>query len=195
MKNITPLCKIAYKYGTDKCPAIGHPYTPFYYELLKDKKDSIRKVIEIGIGTRTYVRNNPKPYATGASLYMWRDFFPNAQIYGVDILPESMFKADRIETYIYDETKKEDLENLIAKTGSDIDLFIDDGVHSKAAQIFLAKTVLPMLSKNIIYVIEDVGFPRTIKNTLSDYICREPKLDFQGQPRYAKQRLVIITNR
>ena len=195
MKNKTPLCKIAYKYGTDKCPAIGHPYTPFYYELLKDKKDSIKKVIEIGIGIKTYVYNNPKPYTTGASLYMWRDFFPNAVIFGADILPESMFKANRIKTFICDETKKEDLENLIAKTGSDIDLFIDDGLHSKNAQIFLAKTILPMLFKNVIYVIEDAGFPRTIKNVLSDYICREPKLDFQGQPRYPKQRLVIVKNK
>ena len=64
----TPLCKLALKYRSDKCPKRGkHTYTPYYYDLLKNKKRSTKKVLEIGIGK-------------GASLKMWRDFFPNAKI-------------------------------------------------------------------------------------------------------------------
>src|SRR3972149_8272692 len=100
MKNITPLCEIAFKYGTDKCPQISHNYTPVYYKLLKDKKEKIRKVLELGIGSRKTMQWVPKHYQTGASLLMWRDFFPNAQIYGVDRDPSTIFQAERIKTFL-----------------------------------------------------------------------------------------------
>src|SRR4030042_54082 len=75
---MTPLCDIARKYGTDKSPYItdrvwGHSYTPVYYEMFKDKTDSIKKVLEIGVGAKSSmppkVRHLPH-YVVGASLYM-----------------------------------------------------------------------------------------------------------------------------
>lgn len=163
MKFETDLCKIAYKYGTDKCPEIRHPYTPVYYKLLNDKRESIKKVIEVGIGYYKTIKNElivhdrglNRNYHRGASLLMWRDFFPNAQIYGVDKQPDTMFKDKRIKTFVYDERREEDLKNLIKKTGSDIDLFIDDGSHRKNDQIFMCKTIMPLLKKDVIYIIED----------------------------------------
>ena len=112
------LSKLAFKYGTDKTPEIKHPYTPFYYELLKDKRKTIKTVLELGIGTYdtmqhvrvVYDPRLKRDYHRGASLKMWRDFFPNAQIYGADISKEAMFKGKRITTLLCDETKKEDLE-------------------------------------------------------------------------------------
>lgn len=172
---ITPLCELAYKYKTDKCPQIAHSYTPFYYELLKDKRESIKKVLEMGIGYLT-VANKLEGYVVGASLFMWRDFFPNAQIYGADIVPGSLVSDDRVETFLCDETKEEDLIELIKKTGGDIDLFIDDGSHKKEDQIFLAKTLMPLLKKDVIYIIEDVRFNRTISRALSQYDCETPDL-------------------
>lgn len=160
----TPLCKLAQKYGTDKSPWIsdeswGHNYSPVYYERLKDKRKTFKKVLEMGVGMGKSmpqrVRRLPH-YILGASLYMWRDFFPNAQIYGADILEECVFKKDRIETFLCDQGKKEDLENLIKKTGTDIDLFIDDGSHMPEHQIFTCLILKPLLKKDCIYVIEDV---------------------------------------
>src|SRR3989344_4764947 len=127
---ITKLFKIAYKYGTDKCPQIKHSYTPFYYKLLNRRRKSIKKVLEIGIGyyktmqdvAVIYDRGLKRYYHRGASLKMWRDFFPNAQIYGADIRPETIFEDERIKTYLCDERKEKDLIRLIEKTGSDIDL-------------------------------------------------------------------------
>ena len=45
----TDLCKLAYKYGTDKCPQLKHSYTPFYYQLLKSKRQKIKKILEMDI--------------------------------------------------------------------------------------------------------------------------------------------------
>src|SRR3990167_11458372 len=154
MLNPTELCELAMKYGTDKCPQICHDYTPFYYEIFSPIQDKVRKVVEMGIGTSRYRRRLfAKPGGKnikiepelGASLRMWKDFFPNAQIFGADYKKETLFNRDRIKTFLCDETKIEDVENLLKETGTDIDIFIDDGSHKIEEQVFLAKTVLPRI--------------------------------------------------
>lgn len=177
LSDITELCKLGYKYGTDKCPQIKHTYTPFYFKFLNDKRRSIKKVLELGIG---YTRKNThipevifadsiKEYLNrGASLYMWRDFFPNAQIYGADFRPDIIFEDTRIKTYICDERKKEDLVKLIEKIGADIDLIVDDASHRVEDQIFAAQTLLALLQNDIIYIIEDVTHSKVICKALGD---------------------------
>lgn len=174
--NITPLCKLAYKYGTDKCPQIKHAYTPVYYKLLNDKRQSIKKVLEVGIGHYKnmqtvkviYEPGLKRYYHRGASLYMWRDFFPNAQIYGADRVPEAIFQDERIKTFLCDERDKEDLAQLITETGSDIDLVVDDASHRVDDQIFLAQNLLPLLNQDVIYIIEDVTHSKLISRALAD---------------------------
>lgn len=171
------LDRLAYKYGTDKCPQIKHSYTPYYYKLFKDRRNEIKKVLEMGIGYydcmkhvgEIWDKRLKRNYQRGASLKMWRDFFPNAQIYGADIRPDTMFEDERIKTFLCDETKKEDIENLVRQTGSDIDIFIDDGSHKYPHQIFLAQTILPLLDDGVIYIIEDAEWTRKISRALSDY--------------------------
>ena len=136
--DLSELSLIAFKYGSDKCPNFGkYSYTDYYYTLLSNRKRAIKKVLEIGVGN-------------GASLRMWRDFFPHAQIYGADISPESMFKEDRIETFVCDQNKREDLEKLIEKIGSDIDLVIDNGSHMPNPQTFTCLHLMPLLNKAVI---------------------------------------------
>lgn len=176
---LTELCQIAYQYGTDKCPQIKHAYTPFYYNLLKTKRQSIKKVLELGIGHYRDMQKNPttfdkglnRTYHRGASLYMWRDFFPNAMIFGADIRPETQFEDERIKTYIFDERKQEDIKRLIENIGSDIDLVVDDASHHVNDQIFLAQTILPLFNSGTTYVIEDVSHSRKISKALSGYKC------------------------
>lgn len=186
------LSELAFKYGTDKCPQLNHAYTPFYYELLKDKRQSIKKVLEMGIGNGNHSRKYFPHAVTGASLFMWRDFFPNAQIYGADNDPGTMFTSERIETFLCDETKKEDLENLIKKTGSDIDLFIDDGLHSSYDQAFLCKTLMPLFKKDVIYIIEDIRLPGKLSRYLAEYVCYFPKLPPKERLKGSGDRMIIV---
>lgn len=171
MTHPTPLCKIAFKYGTDKCPQISHNYTPIYYQLLKNKKDKIKKVLELGIGSRQTMQWVPVHYQTGASLLMWRDFFPNAQIYGVDRDPSTMFRAQRIKTILASTTRVPQLQNLIKEIGPDIDLVIDDGPHNERFQLQTVRTLMPLLKNECLYVIEDANRPASIKTDLSEYNC------------------------
>ena len=194
------LDRLAYKYGSDKCPQLKHSYTPYYYELFKDRRESIKKVLEMGIGYYKtmkhveviYDRGLKRHYHRGASLKMWRDFFPNAQVYGADIVPETMFEDDRIKTFLCDERKKEDLVKLIEKTGSDIDIFVDDGSHNHHHQIFLCQNMMPLLKKDVTYIIEDTMFTRRISRALKDYDCQV--VGFSPK-KFRNNKLVIVRNK
>lgn len=188
---MTKLCRLAYKYGTDKCPKISHPYTPYYHEMFKKRRKDIKKVIEVGVGTRRYMHYFPDHYITGASLYMWRDYFPNAQIYGIDVLPGAMCEGERIQTFLLDQTKIEDLETLIKKTGTDIDIFIDDGLHSMTTQLNLCKTMMTMLDKDVTYIIEDVASPQRFFHQLRHYDYVNPDLG----ARRPKEDIIVVKHK
>jgi len=192
----TPLCKLAYKYGTDKCPRIKHNYTPYYYSLFKDVRKSIKLVFEMGIGYYKGVENNntnydsslKRLYQKGASLKMWRDFFPNAKVIGADNQPAVLFKDKRIETYLCNQTDQKQVRNLLKKFSKKIDIFIDDALHNARYQIRLAETVLPLLNKTAIYIIEDVTNPKYICRYLEKYDCRI----IECSKKYKDDKLIIV---
>lgn len=188
----TQLCQLAFNYGSGKCPQIYHSYTPFYYELFKDNRMSIKKVLEIGVGFEELLPGN-KVQKKGASLYMWRDFFPNAQIYGADILPELIFKDERIETFLCDQGNRENLKRLVEKTGYDIDIFIDDGSHNQRHQFNTCLTLMPLLKKGVVYIIEDVRIARNIIHYIRDYYDYQ-EIGFH-QHRHRDDRLIIIKHK
>ena len=172
MVRLTPLCKIAYKYGTDKCPQIRHHYTPMYYELLKDKTESFRRVVELGIGSKQNMQYTPEHYQNGASLLMWREFFPNSFVWGWDYDKSTMIESERIRTLLVDQRKEKELLGALQIVGTNVDLFIDDGLHKESSQIKTAKLLLPWFKKEIIYVIEDVKRPEEIVKELPEYCCQ-----------------------
>jgi cephalosporin hydroxylase len=163
----TELCQLALKYKTDKVKEFRHNYTPFYYDLLKHKQPSAKTVLEIGIGHRgenvknkaiSHMMHMPEDYLIGASLYMWRDFFIKADVYGVDINPVCLFEADRIHTFLADQSNQEDLERLVnQRIGKPLDVVIDDGSHIPVDQVATLITLVPQLSAGGIYIIEDVS--------------------------------------
>jgi len=73
------LSQLSEKYGCDKVSSIFHDYTPFYDELLKYRQ--VNRVLEIGIGTMNAMKHL-KTYEPGASLRMWRDYFPFGDVRG-----------------------------------------------------------------------------------------------------------------
>jgi hypothetical protein len=173
------LSMLALKYKVDKCPQLKHGYTPYYYGLLKDKKQTIKKVLEIGAGE-------------GASLRMWRDFFLKAEIYGAEIDPKRIFTDGRIKIVKCDQSSKNDLVDLISNIGPDIDLVIDDGSHIPKDQVFTCLTLMPMLKKDVIYVIEDVA-DLTIEEQLTGYELVVPQI-IHTKRKY-DDRLFVIRNK
>lgn len=155
------LIDLARKYGTDKTV-----YAPFYDILLQPHRVEIKRVLEIGIGT-VQTMQHVENYVPGASLRMWRDYFPNAQIIGIDIDSEAVEQArgERIETLITDGANAIQLENL-AKSVGEFDLIVDDGSHNPRHQAIAAKALSPYLSANGFYIIEDCWDAYTVSASL-----------------------------
>ncbi len=190
----TKLCKLAFLYGTDKCPKINHVYTPFYYEIFKDRRKEIKKVLEVGIGSHRTMRHVPH-YSPGASLRMWRDFFPKAQVYGADFDREVLIEEDRIKTFYCDETKADDIKKLVEQTGTDIDIVIDDASHYSRNQLFLCQTLMPLLQKSVTYIIEDVAYSRWLTKSLSQYNCESPWLVGRRVGKQNSNKLLVVRNK
>jgi 8-demethyl-8-alpha-L-rhamnosyltetracenomycin-C 2'-O-methyltransferase len=142
------LTELAIKYRTDKWGK--HNYTPYYFELFKGMRDWVKKVVEVGV-------------AEGAGVRMFRDFFPNAMIYGAEIDKKRIFSEDRIRVIKCDQSKTDDLVNFLSITGFDIDIFVDDGSHEPKHQVHTCLTVLPLLKKESVYIIEDVSEPSIVE--------------------------------
>ena len=188
----TELCKLAFKYGADKCPQINHQYTPFYYDFLKDKRNSIKKILEFGVGDNKVKAVIPN-YTIGASLYMWRDFFPNAQIYGADIARECIFEDERIKTYRCNEFSKPQVEELIKTIGSDIDLVIDDADHHTNRQMDLLRYLMPLLQKSVTYIIEDCGNTNLVAKNFPEYNSYIPTLISDTRVKRRREGIIVLT--
>lgn len=155
MRPLTDLCRLAIKYSTDKGgrhntynhePCHGtHDYTPIYFDLFSRQRMHVKSVLEIGINK-------------GCSLLMWREFFPNATITGIDISEGTMvWNHERIQTFVADQADPHALANALqVAQAHPFDVIIDDGSHRMSDQIVTLGCLAPLLSDIGVYVIEDI---------------------------------------
>jgi hypothetical protein len=147
----TPLCKIAKKYHTDK----AFFYTPWYHEQFKNRRENVKNVLEIGIGNyeamkESIARAGWETYVPAASLYMWREYFPNASIVGLD---------NDIRTFVHTNNRIFCFTHLPESINVDFDLIVDDASHDRADQLERRGYYIPFLATGGIYVTEDITDP------------------------------------
>ena len=139
-----------------------HNYIPGYSQLFDGIRNKVTTMLEIGIGS---VENHQMGgtsgslvslgYKTGNSLRCWRDYFPNASIYGVDLYYHNIVE-DRIITLQADQSSVTDLTRIVQTINKSLDIIIDDGSHMGEHQAFSFMFLEKYLSHDGIYVIEDV---------------------------------------
>lgn len=157
-KILTPLCDIMYKYGSDKGKG-WHNYTTFYHSLFKSVRMQPLRIFELGLGTNNVnlpsnMGANGKP---GASVYGWREYFPNAQIYGGDIDRTILFEAPRIQTRYCDQTNAATIAAMWADLGSEqFDIIIEDGLHEYEANMCFLRNSWDRVKPGGVYIIEDL---------------------------------------
>ena len=161
--NIASLTNLSTFYGLDKHVRVSHNYMPTYERLFKNLKSCISHLLEIGCGGMYDLKSTLSEgdikrnfYKSGNSLRMWRDYFINANIYGIDINKDLMFTEDRIKTFVADQSSEQDLKSVIDKINDPLDIIIDDGSHQGQHQVFSFMYLNKYLAPNGIYVIEDV---------------------------------------
>ena len=135
------LDKIGLEYGTDKS-SVFHDYLNKYEKWINfDRNDKI-KILEIGI-------------AEGKSLKMWKDYFINSTILGIDIRPECKnYEEERIFVEIGDQTNEHFLSEVSEKYGP-FDLIIDDGSHMNYDVITTFNIMFNNVLNKGLYIIED----------------------------------------
>jgi hypothetical protein len=91
----------------------------------------------------------------GASLKGCYEHFPNAAIFGYDIVDAHQFDNDRILTFVGDQSDPADLTRFVKFSGGEFDIIIDDGSHKDMHQQASLAFLLPHLKPGGQYIIED----------------------------------------
>lgn len=135
------------KYGTDKWG--GHKYTPHYDSFFSKYRNEPIRFLEIGVGGGRHRDQG------GASLRMWKEYFPRAQIVSIDIFDKSTQEEERIKIYQGDQSDEAFLEKVVAEAGP-FDIIIDDGSHRNNHIIKSFEILFPKLKDDGIYAVEDL---------------------------------------
>ncbi len=155
MEKHTTLDELAIKYATDKSSR-DHQYTSRYSVYLEQYRDVEFNLLEIGV-------------FDGASVKMWKEYFPKATIVALDIDPRcKQYEEDRIHIHIGDQTDVNFLHSIVEKYGH-FEVILDDGGHSYKQQIVSFETLFPALTPGGLYFVEDMHTSYRPKSVWDDY--------------------------
>lgn len=122
-----------------------HGYTRYYDVHLAGLRPYAKKLLEIGV-------------LRGASLALWREAFPRAELYGVDIDRKKWKKhaADlpKCKVFVGDETNRRFMDK-VGRHGP-FDVIIDDALHDPDVQHHTFEMMWPCVARHGWYIIEDV---------------------------------------
>lgn len=157
--SVNELKAIFDKHHSDK--GAEHNSYHLLYSLILADRALVKNVFEIGLGTNNtdVVSNMGKEGSPGASLRAFREFLPNAQIFGADVDKRVLFEDERIRTFHVDQTADKTFELLDQHLPKHFDLMIDDGLHAPNANVRALNFFLSHIKVGGWAVIEDIGEP------------------------------------
>ncbi|SCL59341.1 hypothetical protein GA0070604_4030 [Micromonospora eburnea] len=141
------LAALALRFGSDKWGARW--YARQYETFFRRFRDQPIRILEIGIG------GFDEAHRGGASLEMWKRYFPRALVYGIDIEDKRFLETQRLRTFRGNQADPEFLATVLQQTG-ELDIVIDDGSHFCSDQIKSFELLFPRLATGGLYVIEDM---------------------------------------
>lgn len=136
----------------------SHSYLPVYEELFSPIRDTCSRILEVGV-------------FDGGSIKLWNDYFPNAEIFGVDLsLSRNQYtqpspRVHLIETDAYQPA-------FVKKfTPQSFDIVIDDGWHTLESMCKFAAVYHRLVKPGGYLIVEDLQDPswaETIQMYLPD---------------------------
>ncbi|MFD9888715.1 class I SAM-dependent methyltransferase [Amycolatopsis sp. NPDC059027] len=143
----TGLSELCVRYGSDKWGI--HQYPRHYERHFDAIRDRPLTILEIGVG------GYADPGQGGASLHVWKRYFPRASVFGLDITDKSALSEQRLTVLAGDQSSPADLSDVVAETGPP-DIVIDDGSHVSAHLLASFEALFPVLRDGGLYVLEDL---------------------------------------
>lgn len=138
---------LARQFDTDK-QAAQNGYLPLYMEYFQRqgiKRDAKLKILEIGTNK-------------GSSLRLWAEYFPNSEVYGVDVTRQ--YEIDHLLDHPRIITTIVDAGNAFALMrefgGKKFDIVIDDGSHEQSDQQVALGTLFRLINPGGLFVMEDL---------------------------------------
>ena len=137
-----------YQLGLNSSPIYEKIFTPRRYEKLK--------ILELGV-------------ANGHSIASWHHFFPNSEVFGIDIKKPYKFfyKSKRVKYFEIDIFNKKKIDQFIIQHGN-FDYIIDDSMNSRKSMLLNFKNFFPSIKSVGAYFLEDTGFYDLVKNAFKE---------------------------
>ncbi len=144
---------------------MANGYADLYECLFCKDRNRIETVLELGIGTMlpgvhsSMVGYASAGYKPGGSLRSWRDFFPNATIYGIDVQPDMQFDGeDRIGTFLCNSTDRSQVDQLIKRMNfNEFDIILDGSSHRIEDQLATLRNLYQFVKEGGTYIVEGVA--------------------------------------
>ena len=126
--------------STDKL--YWHKYIAFYEGVLPQ---TAKNILEIGV-------------FEGESIVYWRTKYPDANIYGIDIVkPLSIWpRDDKINYFQLDQSNISEYKNTLQNIAKKLDIIIEDGSHDPLHQKISLMESIDSLNNGAIYILEDI---------------------------------------
>jgi len=146
-----------------------HRYDRCYEIYMEEKREDAIKILEIGC-------------FRGESTRAWFDYFPNADIYTIDLFERvdastiDVLNQDRVH-WLKADSLNASLPMRIRKEWGDVqfDFIIDDGAHYPDANRLTFNNCFQFLKEDGVYFIEDVWMLDKMKKTHS-WVANRPQL-------------------
>lgn len=152
--NNNELLRLSGIVGTDK-GLPGHGYVRIYDTFLKERRDSVTQVCEIGLLHIRQQALDGRTYRFAPSLEMWAHYFPNAHVLGFDLEKFSPPTNERCTIIQGDQSSREDLQKII-NGETQFDVIIDDALHASRHQQITLAYLFPHLTSGGLFFIEDL---------------------------------------
>jgi len=124
----------------------GNHYAHWYENWFTHIKNTTTSICEVGV-------------YNGSSTKAFYDYFPNAQIVGLDISDKTQYENDRTTIKILDQGNSEQLDNFVKECINQnlkFDIVLDDGSHDVGHQQLTFGKLFQLVKPGGIYIIEDM---------------------------------------
>ncbi len=151
------LTDLADRYGSDK-GSTKHRYTELYHMLFHPYRRRKITFLEMGllIGGPEHGIDKDRKTEDCHSIRMWLEYFPNANIHGLDVSDFSWFKHERFTFHRCDMDDRAEIARAADEITPAPDIIIDDASHASHHQQNGFLEMFPRLVSGGLYVIEDL---------------------------------------
>jgi SAM-dependent methyltransferase len=141
---------LLYKYGSDKSKD-DHAYSNLYQMLLDPIRDSVKNITEIGV-------------SAGQSIQAWYHYFPNAQLYGIDVVTKN--STAKLVNHLKPRFHFTEVDVLrpgfnlesIGLYDETMDILVEDALHTPEQQEALLEKTFRLVKPGGYYIIEDIYY-------------------------------------